>query len=150
MNLKPNNELVNFERQNTFLQKPMPTHCKLQFIKAALLSQLHKVLNELAMEEIHLYSSEMETYDMDSKIVQMVIHTLVDSGEYTLEGIAYHTRIPHDVIYDAAYGKISNFSITTWVRVIDMYIQIKPEVLQLLFEKLLERNNELNGKNIDR
>lgn len=35
---------------------------------------------------------------MDRKIIQMLIHDILAAGEYTLEGIAYYTHIPYDVI----------------------------------------------------
>jgi len=59
-------------------------------------------------------------------------------GEYTLEGIAHYTRIPFDVIFDAACGNNNQLSITPWARIIDLYIQVKPDVTQLLLNKLIE------------
>jgi hypothetical protein len=75
---------------------------------------------------------------MDSKIIQTLIQGIVETGEYTLEGIAHVTRIPFDVIFDAACGNNNQFSITPWARIVDLYMQVKPEVTQLLFNKLLE------------
>lgn len=75
---------------------------------------------------------------MDSKIIQTLIRGIVETEEYTLEGIAYHTRIPFDVIYDAACGISNQFSITPWARVVDLYLKVKPDVARVLVKKLLE------------
>lgn len=73
---------------------------------------------------------------MDSKILQSLIYGIVNSGEYTLEGIAYHTRIPLDILLDAVCGKANEFSITLWARIAELYIQVKPEISQILLDRL--------------
>lgn len=75
---------------------------------------------------------------MDSKIIQLLIQSIVETGEYTLEGIAYHTRIPVEIIYDAASGINNQISITPWARIVDLYMQVKPDIAKVLSEKLLE------------
>ncbi|OGT42364.1 MAG: hypothetical protein A3F13_07215 [Gammaproteobacteria bacterium RIFCSPHIGHO2_12_FULL_40_19] len=74
---------------------------------------------------------------MDSKVIQNIIHEILETGEYTLEGMAHHTRIPFDVIYDAACGVMAEFSITPWSRVVAIYLQVKPEISNQLMEWLL-------------
>jgi hypothetical protein len=68
-------------------------------LMALLLGQLHEVFNIVFHDNIesNQNNSSMECYTMDSKIIQLLISGIVDSGNYTLEGIAYHTRIPFDV-----------------------------------------------------
>ena len=75
---------------------------------------------------------------MDSKVIQLLIQGIVESGEYTLEGIAFYTHIPFDVLYEAACGIGNQFSITPWARVVDLYIQIKPDIAQVLISRLIE------------
>lgn len=114
-----------------------------KILKAFLLGRLHQLFCELFHNKIQLNpNSSMECYTMDSKIIQLLIHGIVETGEYTLEGIAYYTRIPFDVIYDAACGISNQFSITPWARVVDLYIQVKPDVAQVLIDKLLEIKNK--------
>ena len=74
---------------------------------------------------------------MDSRIIQLLIHGIVDTGEYTLEGIAYQTHIPFDIIYDAACGISNEFSITTWTTLVELYLEVKPDVNQLFIDKLV-------------
>jgi len=111
-----------------------------KILKAFLLSRLHKLFCEIFQNKIQTckINSSMECYTVDSKIIQLLIQGIVETGEYTLEGIAHVTRIPFDVIFDAACGNNNQFSITPWARIVDLYTQVKPEVAQLLFNKLLE------------
>ena len=75
---------------------------------------------------------------MDSKVIQLIIQGILETGDYSLEGIAYYTRIPFDVIYDAACGINYQFSITSWARIVNLYLQLKPEIVEMAASKLLE------------
>jgi hypothetical protein len=117
-------------------------------LKALLLGQLHHLFSEIFQDKIQFYqnNSSMECYTMDRKIIQLLISGIVESGEYTLEGIAYQTRLPFDIIFDAACGNSNQMSITPWARIVDLYIQVNPEISSVLFERLLElKNNNRAG-----
>lgn len=118
-----------------------------KILKAFLIGQLQKLFCEIFQDKIQNSQnhSSMECYAMDTKIIQILIQGIVETGEYTLEGIAYYTRIPFDVIYDAACGISNQFSITPWTRIVDLYTQVKPDVAQLLIEKLLEIKERNRG-----
>lgn len=119
------------------------THHKHKILKIYLLSRLHQLFYEIFQNKIQTEkTNSMECYTMDSKIIQLLIQGIVETGEYTLEGIANATRIPFDVILDAACGNISQLSITAWSKVVDIYTQVKPEVAQLLFNKLIETKDK--------
>lgn len=116
------------------------TKNKRKIMKAFLLSQLHRLFCELFYNKIQSEKnlSSMEYYVVDNKIIQFLIQGIIDTGEYTLEGISHCTRIPFDVIFDAACGNNTQLSITPWAKVVDLYMQAKPDVAQLLFNKLVE------------
>lgn len=110
-----------------------------QLLKAILLNKTHQFLAECFASHLKLElknHSSMESYLMDNKILQLLIQGIVDSEQYTLEGIAFYTNIPFDVIYDAACGISNHLSITTWTKIVNLYLQVKPEVAQLLSERL--------------
>jgi hypothetical protein len=112
-----------------------------KILKAFLLGCLHQLFCELFHNKIQQdkTGSSMECYAMDNKIIQILIEGIVETEEYTLEGIAHVTRIPFDVIFDAARGNSNNqFSCTLWTRIVDIYMQVKPEIIQLLFNKIIE------------
>lgn len=137
----------NISAEETVLEKAIPTLIlkfsvknERKILKAFLLGRLHQLFCELFQNKMQCNQndSSMECYAMDSKIIQLLIQGIVETGEYTLEGIALYTRIPFDVIYDAACGINNQFSITPWARVVDLYIQVKPDIAQVLIDKLLE------------
>jgi len=115
-----------------------------QLLKAFLLGRLQRLFSEIFYNKIQLsqHNSSVECYTMDSKIIQFLIHGIIETGQYTLEGISYYTHIPLDVIYDAACGISKQFSITPWAKIVDLYIQVKPDVEQIFIDKLLETKNK--------
>jgi hypothetical protein len=122
------------------------TKIERKILKIFLLSHLQKVFYELfynIIQNTHNNLS-MEHYAMDNKIIQLLIKNIIDTGEYTLEGIAYYTHIPFDIIYEAACGINNQFSITSWTKIVSLYIQVKPEITELLINKLLEIKDKNN------
>ena len=79
---------------------------------------------------------------MDNKIMQLLIQGIIETGEYTLEGIAYHTHIPLDIIYDIACGISNQFSITPWIKIVNLYMQVQPNIAIALNDKLLKIQNK--------
>jgi len=111
-----------------------------KILKAFLLGSLQNLFYELFNNKLQFNknNSLMECYAMDSKIIQLLIQGIIESGDYTLEGIAYYTRIPFDIIYDAACGISNQFSITPWAKVVDLYTQVRPDIINILIDKLIE------------
>lgn len=111
-----------------------------KFLKAFLLNRLHQLFLELFRSSAQCDQNNlvMECYAMDSKIIQLLILGIVETGEYTLEGVALYTHIPFDVIYDAACGINNQLSITPWSRIVDLYIQVKPDIAQILIDRLIK------------
>lgn len=117
---------------------------KRKLLKIFLLKYLYQLFYKLFDKKIesNLNYISVECYAMDSKIIQFLINEIIESGEYNLEGIAYHTRIPYDIIHDAACGINNQFSITPWAKVVDLYLKIKPDIEQMLVDNLLEIKNK--------
>ncbi len=110
------------------------------FFKAFFIDQLHTAIKELFSDLSFTKSkndSYMECCAVDSKVIQMIIKAIIETEEYTLEGIAYYTRIPFDVVFDAACGNSSQISITFWKKMIGLLIQIRPQIEQMLYENAL-------------
>jgi len=82
-----------------------------------------------------------ESYAMDNKIIKFLIQDIVETGDYTLEGIAYHTHIPFDVIYDLACGINTPLSITPWVKIVQLYLQARPEISKMFIDSMSNKNN---------
>ncbi len=114
-----------------------------KILKVFLLGRLQKLFCELFQNKMQFIqnNNSMECYAVDSQIIQFLIQEIIETGEYTLEGIAFHTRIPFDVVYDAACGIGNQFSITPWAKIVDLYIQVKPEIALAFTARLLETNS---------
>ncbi len=112
-------------------------------LKAMLFGFVYRLFGDIFEHEMEMnHQSLLEYYAMDSRIMQLLIQGIVDTGEYTLEGIAYHTDIPLDVIYDAASGINNQITAAPWARVADLYMQVKPEIAYVLTDRLLELKNK--------
>lgn len=117
--------------------------------KVLLLARFYQLFSELSQNRMHCnqFDSSMEYYMMDNKIIQLLIQGIVETGEYTLEGIACYTRIPFDVIYDAASGIRNHLSVAPWARIANLYIQVNPDIVQALINDLLEMRKK-EGSNV--
>lgn len=124
------------------LYEKIDRQCFKIFLFGVLRKVIYEYYSNLIQHELERNNnSTMECYIMDSKIIQLIIKELVESGEYTLEGIAFHTRIPFDIILDAVCGASIHLSITSWMRIVELFIQIRPEVSQMIIDKLIELKN---------
>ncbi|OGT58632.1 MAG: hypothetical protein A3F43_01490 [Gammaproteobacteria bacterium RIFCSPHIGHO2_12_FULL_42_10] len=126
-----------------------------KLLKLFLLCKLQTLLIEMFYKDIQTdfpanassscylhYHPITEHYFMDNKIIQLVIRGILEGGEYSLSGIAYYTRIPFDIVLDAACGNSHDLSITAWTRIVDMYMRAKPGVSKMLLERLLNLQSE--------
>lgn len=110
-----------------------------KILKVILLEQLHEIFYEMFYKTIaHQNIYSMECYAMDSQIIRLLIHAIIETEEYTLEGIARYTRIPFDIIFDVASGANNQFSITPLTRIVSLFLQVRPDIAQVLFDKLLD------------
>lgn len=138
-----------FKEDNCILTSDLfgSSKTKNELFRIYLLYQLHQLLCEvyqnLIQTQLDINNHIIpECYAMDRKLIQFIIRDLIESEEYSLEGIAYHTHIPFDVVFDAACGNNVNLSITSWIKIIELYIQIKPEFSRMVFKKLKKLLNE--------
>lgn len=112
-------------------------------LKAFLIYRLYHFVKKIyqvnhPLDQRHDDYSKQENYSMDNKLIQFIINEILVTGEYSLEGIARYTRIPFDVIYDAASGINPKISVTSWIQIINLYLQVKPQLAALFTEKLVE------------
>lgn len=112
-------------------------------LKAVLLAIVQNFLQETIIKSHKKF--QKESYAMDQQIMKLIIQGILDTGNYTLEGIAYDTNIPFDVIYEAALGHTRELSITPWSRIIALFFNARPDIAQLLINKLLHALGKERG-----
>lgn len=117
------------------------------FFKTVLCTQFYRMLELYYQNQLEIRSDShtLDVYIMNNKIIKLLIEEIVNTGEYTLEGIAYHTRIPFDVIDEAACGLNAQISIAAWVKIIDLYFSIKPEAKSMLIKTIMEDQFEFKS-----
>lgn len=136
------------KHSNNYFPTIAKSHIKNErkLLKVFLVSCLYKLFCDLYhakfKNDLGKRSETTECYAMDSKIIEILILEIVETGEYTLEGIATYTRIPLDIIVDAACGISNKLSITPWARIVDLYMQVKPEVSKIFLEKIVETKDK--------
>jgi hypothetical protein len=130
----------------TETQPPAATYEK-KMLNAFLLSRLHEALFETLYATStfnhHPITTE-ESLAMDNQILQLILNGIIETGEYTLEGIARYTRIPFDIIYDVACGINIPISMTTWTKIASLYTQVRPDIATILFKKIVETQKKNN------
>lgn len=87
----------------------------------------------------------LEIYRMDRRMTQLIINNLVESGQYSLEGIARYTHIPFEVVYDAACGVGGGISATLWTRIVHLYLSVYPDLAKKLVERFVEMQQKNDG-----
>lgn len=111
-----------------------------KILKIFLLWIFYQTFNEMFAEAIcdRKQHELMEYYVMDNKIIQLLLQNILAKKDYDMEGISYYTRIPYDVIYDAASGIRNQFSMTTAFKIVDLFIKDNPEIAKIIIQKLSE------------
>lgn len=118
-----------------------------KMLNAFLLSRLHEALLEtLCAKQTsnHDQITSEENLAMDNQILQLILKGIIETGEYTLEGVAHYARIPFDIIYDIACGINIPISITTWTKIASIYTQVRPEIATVLFKKIADMQEKSN------
>lgn len=103
--------------------------------KMTLLCLIQNFLQE--MNHFSYIDTKIRTHTMDGQIIQLLIQAIIDSGDYTLEGIAYHTQTPLDILMDAATGISCDISIHTWIRITALFLNARPDIGNIVINRLL-------------
>lgn len=103
--------------------------------KMTLLCLIQNFLQE--MNHFSYIDTKIRTHTMDGPLIQMLIQAILESGEYTLEGIAYYTQTPLDILMDAATGLRCDFSIHSWTRLTALFLNARPDIGNIVINRLL-------------
>ena len=88
---------------------------------------------------------DKENSTMELNLTMCIINDILLTEEYNLEGIAYHTQIPEEVILDILSGK--NMTPSAWVlrKMIDLHRSVKQDLYKEITQKLVAKENaEIN------
>jgi hypothetical protein len=81
-------------------------------------------------------NAEMENAIMESMFVRCVINDILSSEEYTLDGIAYHTQTPEEVVYELAMGWNTSPSAMLLRKIVELHRSIRRELYDAMMKKI--------------
>lgn len=84
------------------------------------------------------FNLEMEQAMIDDNFVKCIVMDLMN--EYTIEGIALHTHLPEDVIYELATGRNTNPSLKCIRKIIELHRQTRPTLYHTLVKKIVSQH----------
>ena len=70
------------------------------------------------------------------KFMQEMIKDILSTQEYSLAGIAAHTHIPEEVLYDVASGMNSNPTFELSRRLFELHINVRHDLYQGIMQKI--------------
>ncbi len=90
---------------------------------------------------------KFDTYREESMIDEIFVKCIVNDllEEYTIEGIAFHTQLPQDVIYELASGQNTNPSLSCIRKIIELHRNIRPTLYNTMVKKIVsDHQNRYN------
>lgn len=83
------------------------------------------------------FSLDMDATMLEKNFLRFIINDILESSEYSLEGIACYTQTPEDVICDILAGINNNPSLFLSKKIIDLHRSIRPTYYQETMQKIL-------------
>ena len=114
------------------------------FLEAALFISLCDFLKKQFREQYKTYfklmnfTIEMEKAMLEAHFMQLIIRDILMTGDYNLQGIAYYTNIPEDVICEVAEGRNTNPSALFLQKVLFLHREVRRDLYQTLIKKIIE------------
>jgi hypothetical protein len=111
-------------------------------LEAELLLRIHKELIEFfkkGHEEFFRsmkFTTEMEKNMLETNFINLIVRDILSTEEYTLDGIAYQTRIHEDVLRELASGLNTNPSAESLLKIIELHISIRKELYDSIKKKI--------------
>jgi hypothetical protein len=93
-------------------------------------------------------NTEMENTMLESTFMQNIINDILTTEEYTLEGIAYYTQSPEEVIIDILTGKNQTPSLQLARKIIEIHRTLRPELYSTLIKKIISHDTSTEQNSI--
>jgi len=88
------------------------------------------------------FTKEMEKNMLETNFLRLIINDILSTEEYALQGIAYYTKLPEDIIYEFASGINTKPSATSLLKILELHISIRKDFYKIIINKLLSDNPE--------
>ncbi len=115
-------------------------------LEAELFSRLCEELKNIFREQYQRYfdllkfDREREDTMLEASFLRFLLNDILLTEEYSLEGIAYYTQIPEDVICDVMAGTNSAPSLPLSRKIIDLHRSVRPNLYREIIKKILDQH----------
>ncbi len=87
--------------------------------------------------QVMKYTTEKENAIMEASFIRCVINDILSTKEYTLDGIAYYTHTPEEVIYELAMGHNTSPSAMLLRKIIELHRSVRRDLYDAIIKKIL-------------
>lgn len=81
------------------------------------------------------YDRETEDAMLDANFLCFIVNDILNTGDYSISGIANYTQFPEDVIYDVASGSNTTPSLPLTRKIINLHIHVRPTLYVTILKK---------------
>lgn len=101
--------------------------------------ELSEIFQSRYMDYLSLIKSNSDKEDnmYSTKIIQEVVKDILSTGEYTLAGIANHTRIPIEVLSDLVGGINTNPTFELSRKLFELHIMVRRALYDEIMKKIV-------------
>lgn len=82
------------------------------------------------------FNEEMEKTMLEDNFMQNIINDILQTEEYSLEGIAYYTQTPEEVISDVVAGQNTAPSLPLSRKIINLHRSVRPHLYREIMKKI--------------
>lgn len=82
------------------------------------------------------FNAGMEDAMLEAGLMRYVINDILLTEEYSLEGIAYYTQTPEDVICDVVTGCNTAPSLPLSLKIIELHRFVRPDLYREIIKKI--------------
>lgn len=110
--------------------------------------ELIKIFCDVKRHSYVKHNGNKEICMLEKNVVRFIVEDLLFAEDYSIEGMAYYTQFPEDVICDVISGKNQMPSLELSRKLIELHKTARPDLYKNIVKKirqdyLLENNEEL-------
>jgi hypothetical protein len=119
------------------------SHAERAILEAGLFLQVCSELKEIFRNQhrdyfdLMKFTKVMEDEMLEANFTRLVIKDILQSEEYTVEGLALYTTFPEDVIHEVMCGLNTNPSALLLQRAIDLHRLVRRDLYQSIINKVI-------------
>ncbi len=115
-------------------------HCRRNFLSVALICCLRGLLARhfglIKLNQNEEDKPVWEAYRMDKEIMRCLIRDLVETGDYSLEGLAHYLHVPADAVLDTVSTEHGDLSMPFGASLFYIYVEARPALVEWMFKEL--------------